>query len=408
MSDPAAMFRSDVNAVLLSCTLQLRKVDRNDLAAKIAAHIVAESDNSADAHSLLADTLDQLGQWPDALAHWQRAADLAPQSPVAAFNLALALLRLGEHERGSRLYEARIDKPDWTGFSALPSRAAARERVLKPGDPVAGRTIVVLAEQGLGDCIMFARYVPRLAARGARVLLACSPDLYPIFAQVPGIDQLLAPPADQPLAKLNLSALDFDAWVPLLSLPLHIEPGRFELVADGPYFQPEPARVAEWRERYEARGTVGAPKIGLVWQSNLAGRAPADRSLRAADLAPLLALEGIDWIALQPGDAAREMAAAHPRVIDPPLSCAGLDEFAAALAATDLLVTVDTMAAHLAGAIGHQAWLTVPFNPHWYWRTTGTTTPWYPTLRLFRQTTRGDWLPTMQDIAEQLRISYER
>lgn len=408
MSDfvPTSGYTAD--RALLSCTQQLLKLDRHDLAAKVTALLLAENDKSADAQSLLANILDQLGQWPDALVHWQHAARLAPQSPVAAFNLSLALLRLGEHERGSRLYEARIDKPDWTGFSALPSRAAARERLLKPGEAVAGRTIVVLAEQGLGDCIMFARYVPGLAARGARVLLACSRDLQPIFAQVPGIDQLLAPPPDQPLAKLNLAALDFDAWVPLLSLPLHMESDRFELVANGPYLHPEPARVAEWQERYNASGDAGSPKVGLVWQSNPAGRAAPGKSLRAEDLAPLLALDSVDWIALQPGDAASALASVHPRVIDPALSGAGLDEFAAALAATDLLVTVDTMAGHLAGAIGHPTWLAVPFNPHWYWGTAGTTTPWYPTLRLFRQTTRGDWLPTMQDIAERLRVRQGR
>ncbi len=218
------------------------------------------------------------------------------------------------------LYKSRIDKPDWTGFSALPSRAAGRERALKPGEDVAGRTILVLVEQGLGDCIMFARYVPHLAARGARVLLACSPDLHPIFAQVPGIEQVLSPPPEQPLAKLNLAALAFDAWVPLLSLPLHTADGRFTLLADVPYLRPDPARTAEWRRRYEACGSAGAAKIGIVWRANPAGGAAAEKSLRPDDLAPLLALDGIDCIALQQGSLAAEMAAAHPRVIDPKLS----------------------------------------------------------------------------------------
>src|SRR6185437_982483 len=328
VSDFVADSGPTANISLLSCTQQLLQAGRHDLAAKVAALILAENDQSADAHNLLADILDQLGQWPDALVHWHHAARIAPQSPVAAFNLSLALLRAGEHERGLRLYEARIDKPDWTGFSTLPSRAAARERLLKPGEPVAGRTIVVLAEQGLGDCIMFARYVPRLAARGARVLLACSPDLHPIFAQVPGIDQLLAPPPDQPLAKLNLAALAFDAWVPLLSLPLHTGQDGFQLVSDVPYLRADPARVVAWRDQYETRGNAGALKIGLVWWSNPASRAATDKSLEVADLLPLLALDGIDWIALQPGDSTHEMVAAYPRVIDPALADAGLDEFA--------------------------------------------------------------------------------
>jgi hypothetical protein len=399
---PTADSRS-AGAILAACARELLKLGRNDLATALAGHAVAEDDTSADAHSLLAGILDEIGKWPEALRHWQRAAELLPDSPLARFNLALALLRLGEYQRGLALYEARIDKPDWTGFSALPSRAAARERLLKPGEPVAGRTILVLVEQGLGDCIMFARYVPLFAARGARVLLACSPDLRPIFAGVPGIAVLLAPPAEQPLAKLNLDALAFDAWVPLLSLPLHTGEATIVPIANVPYLHPDPARTADWRNRYAAHGTEGAPKVGLVFQANPAGRAAAEKSLPPEDLAPLLQIAGIDWIVLQRGSAAREMAAAHPGVIDPELSDVGLDEFAAALAATDLLITVDTMAAHCAGAIGHPAWVAVPFNPHWYWGLSGAATPWYPSLRLFRQTARGDWSDAIRLMAEELR-----
>lgn len=421
---PAPPPHAGPGAILASCVRELTQLGRHDLALEVARMAVAEDAQSADAHSLLADILDQLGRWRDALAHWQRAADLLPDDPIARFNLALALLRLGEfapglplHEArfarpewssraagisGRALYEARIDKPDWTGFSALPSRAAARARLLQPGEPVAGRTILVLTEQGLGDCIMFARYVPLLAARGARVLLGCSPELRPIFAQIPGIAELMSPPPEQPLAKLNLAALAFDAWVPLLSLPLHLGDGAAGPAANVPYLQPDAARRTHWRGRYQAKGRGPVPKAGLVFAANPAGRAAAQKSLAPDQLAPLFALAGVDWIVLQPGDAARELARTQAGVIDPELGGADLYDFAAAVAATDLLLSVDTMAAHCAGAIGHPAWVMLPFNPHWYWGIGGAATPWYPTLRLLRQPAPRDWSGVISRVAADL------
>lgn len=389
------------------CARELMQLGRYDLAARIAQLVVAEDERSPDAYSLVADALDELGRWPEALKHWQRAAELAVDSALARFNLALAVLRLGDYRTGLELYEARIDKPDWTGFSALTSRAAVRQKLLQPGAPVAGRTILVLAEQGLGDCIMFARYIPVLAERGARVLLACSPELNPMFARIPGIAQLLSPPSEQPMAKLNLLALAFDAWVPLLSLPLHTGEHAIEPFANVPYLRPDESRIAHWRTRYEARGHAGAPKIGIVYQANPAGRAAADKSLSPEDLAPLLAFRGVDWIVLHQGAAARTLATAHSGVIDPDLVDAGLDEFASAVAATDLLLTVDTMAAHCAGAIGHPAWVAVPSNPHWYWGINGDGTPWYPTLRLFRQDAPRDWSGALRRMREELRARFQ-
>ena len=406
------------------------KLGRYDLAAEVARLVVTENDRSADAHSLLASALDELGQWHEALPHWQRAAELASDSPLARFNLALALLRLGNyrpgfplHEArvarpewtcraagviGRELYEARIDKPDWTGFSALPSRTAARNKLLKPGEPVAERTILVITEQGLGDCIMFARYVPMLAERGARVLLGCSPPLRSIFARIPGIAELLSPPPEQPMAKLNLSALQFDAWVPLLSLPLHLGDNALEPIANVPYLYADPVRRSYWRGRYEAEGGAGAPKVGLVFRANPASPNGEVRSISRDHVAELLAQPGIDWIILQQGPIARDLARAHPAAIDPDLQEAGLDDFAAAVAATDLLVTVDTMAAHCAGAIGHPAWVAIPYNPNWFWGIGGATTPWYPTLRLFRQEAPRDWSGAIRRIARELRRHFSK
>jgi ADP-heptose:LPS heptosyltransferase len=324
-----------------------------------------------------------------------------PNAPQVRLNLALSLLRFGDYREGLALYEARLDKPTWSAFATAQSRAASGQLLLRPGDPVEGRRVLVLAEQGLGDAIMAARYVPLLAQRGARIVLACNPTLRPFFARVPGIDTLLSPPADQPLAQINLAALAFDAWVPLLSLPRWFGTEVTNIPAEVLYWTPDPARVAHWRERFASAGRPGAAKIGLVFAANPASANYAERSMQMGDLEPLLALEGVDFVNLQHGPLGREIAA--PGLIDPLTAEMPLDDYAAAIAATDLLFTVDTMAAHLAGAMGHPVWIAVPFSPQWTWGFARATTPWYPSARLFRQTERRNWTDTVEHITRELK-----
>ena len=313
----------------------------------------------------------ELGEWWAGLEHARRAAALLPTSAQLQYNLALTLLRLGEYREGFALMEARLDKPDWTGFATAPSRAAERRRILRKDEPVEGRRILVIVEQGLGDCIMFARYVPRLAERGAHVTVACSPPLRPVFERIGGVVELLSPPPDQPLAKINLTRAEFDAWVPLLSLPFLFAAELASVPAEIPDLTAAPPRVAAWRERFASAGGRGNLKIGLVFHANPASGSVLDRSIPIADLAPLFSLEGFDWVNLQGGAAGRRLMAEQPQAIDATKPDLPLDEFAAAVAATDLIVSVDTMAAHCAGALGHEAWLTIPFSPHWCWGIAG-------------------------------------
>jgi ADP-heptose:LPS heptosyltransferase len=388
--------------VLALATKHLLDRGRLDLAREVAAAALAEDDACANAHSVMHVVCDELGDWIEGLQHARRAAELLPGSAQLRYNLALSALRLDDYRTGFALIEARLDKPDWTGLAIAPSRAAERHRLLRPGTPVDGRHILVVVEQGLGDCVMFARYLPMLAALGARIDLACSPPLCPLFERVAGIEALLSPPPDQPLAKINLSQAEFDFWVPLLSLPNYFGTDFATAPAEIPYLTADPARVALWRRRYDAAGRAGARKIGLVFHANPQSASAALRSVPLADLAPLLQLSDIDWVNLQGGPAGRELAAAHPGVIDTTLHDIPLDEFAAALAATDLVVTVDTMAAHCAGALGHPFALLAPFSPHWCWGVARGHTPWYPTARIFRQDARGDWRRSIMTMARAL------
>jgi ADP-heptose:LPS heptosyltransferase len=374
-----------------------------DQALSIAEEVLAENERSADAHSLIGSILDRRGEWQASLAHLRRANELMPQGPQVRLNLAMALLRLGDYREGLPLYEARLDKPTWSGFATPESRAALRHRLLRSREPVEGRRILLLAEQGLGDGIMCARYIPLLARRGARITVASSPTLRPFFARIPGIETLLSPPLDQPSAQINLTALPFDAWLPVLSLPHWFGTDLATVPADGPYWSADATRIAEWRSRLSAAGRPGTAKIGLVFQANPDGAGFSDKSMQVGDIAPLLALDGIDIVNLQYGAAGRTLAAAAAGIIDLVEASLPLDEYGAALAATDLLITVDTMAAHLSGALGHAAWVAVPYSPHWVWSLDGETTPWYPTARIFRQQSHQDWSKPIAALASALR-----
>ena len=170
-----------------------------------------------------------------------------------------------------------------------------------------------------------------------------------------------------------------------------------------PYLPADPVRITTWRERYEAAGRRGTPKVGLVFQANPQSGSSADRSPSIGDLAPLLRTAEIDPVNLQGGAAGRQLAAKHPGIIDATNPENPLDEFAAAVAATDLVLTVDTMAAHCAGALGHPVWIMVPYSPHWCWGVGRDLTPWYPTVRLFRQNVRQDWSNIVERIAQSLK-----
>jgi ADP-heptose:LPS heptosyltransferase len=362
----------------------------------------ANNEEQAARHTSIANILDRRGDVEASLAHLRRAHELTPGAPQAGLNLAMALLRLGRYREGFRLYEARLDKTGWSGFATLDSRAASRHLLLRPGDRIDGKRILLLAEQGLGDAIMCARYIPLLAERGARVIVASSPTLRPFFARVDGIETLLSPPADQPFAQINLAALPFDTWLPILSLPHWFGTEQNSIPRRSSYWAADAARVAHWRNLYVASGDPGAPTIGLVFQANPGGAAFATKSLRLAELSPLFAVPGVLFVNLQYGPAGRELAHAVPGAIDVVSSEVPLDDYAAALAATDVLITVDTMAAHLAGALGHPAWVAVPYSPHWVWGLRDAETPWYAALRLFRQHKEGDWSGAVAAIAREL------
>ena len=285
--------------VLAGGAERLLDFGRLDLARVLAELAVTEDRKCANGHSVLSAVYDEATEWPMGLEHPRRAVASLPASPQLKYNLAVSTLRLDDYRAGLSLMEARIDKADWTGLAVAPRRAAERHRLLQPGDSVDGPHVLVITEQGLGDCLMFARYLPLLAQCGAYVAVACSPPLRPLFARIAGVDKLLSPPPEQPLAKINLSQAEFDVWLPLLSLPFYFGTEFTTVPTEVPYLNIDRHRIVEWRQYYKHVGRPNAPKVGLVFQPNPASASAVDRSIPVQDLTPLFRLANIDLINLQ-------------------------------------------------------------------------------------------------------------
>jgi Flp pilus assembly protein TadD len=323
-----------------------------------------------------ARTLRDLGRLDAALAGNARALAVAPELPQAHLNQAMLHLLRGDFARGLPEFEWR-----WRD----PQLAAARREFAVPqwrGDEdVAGKTLLIHAEQGLGDTLQFVRYAPLVAGRGARVVLEVQPSLRALVASVPGGVQVLARGEALP---------PIDLHCPLLSLPLAFGTRLDTIPAATPYLCADPARIQAWQQRL---GPPAGVRIGLVWSGNPDHNNDRNRSLPLAMLQPLFAA-GREFISLQrdirPADLALLRDAALPvRHLGDEL--ADFMDTAALASCVDLVIAVDTAGAHLAAAIGRPLWVLLPCIPDWRWLLGRDDSPWYPTARLFRQTRPGDW-----------------
>jgi tetratricopeptide (TPR) repeat protein len=339
------------------------------------------------AHNNLGNALRDSGRLEEAVASFQRALDYQPDHAAAHVGLALTYLLQGDLARGFAEFEWRWRWPEYT-----PAPLTFAEPPWDGGD-LAGRTILLHAEQGFGDTLQFVRYVPRLAARGGRVVLVAQPALAPLLARLSGVARLLGEEELVP---------PFDVHAPLLSLPHLFGTTLATVPAEVPYLTADPVRQTAWAERLRGDGRL---RVGLVWAGNPGHKKDRWRSLPLAALAPLAGSAGVTFYSLQKGPAAEQAGSPPPglvlRDLGPELTDFG--ETAAVVANLDLIITVDTAVAHLAGALGRPVWLLLSAAPDWRWQRTGERSPWYPTMRLFRQEELGVWRPVVARVAAALR-----
>ncbi len=324
------------------------------------------------------------GRNVEALACFEEAVTLDPQHPKARFNRSLSLLMAGRFGEGFAEYEWR--------WRIMAEKPRACSLPAWDGSPLGGKTILLSAEQGLGDAIQFARYVPLVAARGGRIIVETSERIASLIASVDGVREVITP--DVPLPS-------FEEQAALMSLP-HILGTEVETIpASIPYLRAD----AQLEQRL--RGQLGAPRslrVGLAWAGNPENPDDRRRSLALERLAPLGKIEGVEYYSLHADPAARSAVRSSGNWVREVLTdSGGIPELAALMCCLDLVISADTMAAHLAGALGRPVWTLLSFAPDWRWHLNAEESPWYPTMRLFRQPRRGDWDSVVFRVCESIR-----
>jgi hypothetical protein len=350
---------------------------------------IKQKPDYADAWYNLGNCLRELCRWEEAVAAYGEAIKLRPDFAEARWNNSLLLLLLGDYANGWKEYEC--------GFSRIDARGPKRDFPVPQwsGEALEGRTILLHAEQGFGDTLQFCRYIPLVKERGGRVILEAPRPLIRLLKSLAGVDQLVA--SGEPLP-------EFDFQCPLMSLALAFGTRIETIPAALPYLAADPADIALWRKRL---GEKPGLKVGLIWAGNprsdqpQAHRIDARRSMNFSNFRPLLEIEGIRFISLQIGERGKEAVGA---IEDYTGEITDFADSAGLMANLDLVIGVDTAAIHLAGALGRAVWGLSRFDGCWRWGLEGAESPWYPNvMRLFRQTSPGDWQSVINEVASSLR-----
>ena len=348
-----------------------------------------------EAHINLGNARKSQRRVDDAAEAYRRALSLDPANREAHWNFAQVLLLMGRLREGWAEYAWRTKCEE---FRAVNWNF---KQPLWDGSDLGGRTVLLYTEQGFGDTIQFLRYLPMVAAqgtdKGGDVILHCPPPLTRLFKAAPAADGI------QLVTKIGDTPFDLQA-------PLHGLPGLFAttldtIPADVPYLRP-PGNTPPALE------TSGGFKVGLVWAGNSKHKNDANRSVGFERFQPLLDIKGVDFYSLQVGERSRDIGAPGLSGLDGKIFDLGKDlgdfaDTAAAVGQLDLVITVDTSVAHLAGALGTPVWTLLPWVPDWRWLLDRDDSPWYPTMRLFRQPAAGDWDAVIDEVGAALRDQVE-
>jgi Tfp pilus assembly protein PilF len=378
----AISIRDNVAAYYSNYASVLHLLDRPDAAIAAYRQSLVLAPSAPDALSGLGLTLQLQGSYGEALECYAHALTSSPKHSDVRLNLATLQLLQGDFENGLRNYEWR-----WGSTTIRAARRDFAQPVWR-GEQLRGARILLHAEQGFGDSLQFLRYLPQVRAAGGRVVLELQEPLCRLAAQLPGIEELV--PAGHRLP-------DFDRHCPLMSLPLACQTKLATIPAETSYLTvPE----EELRKAASFHWPKNGLRIGLVWAGSPTHRRDRHRSMPLPLIDTILRMNGVHYFSLQVGEASRQIEAS-PRVAPLPLD-GDFATTAAYIAQLDLVITVDTAVAHLAGALGKPVWVMLPYVPDWRWLLDREDSPWYPTVRLFRQPSADDWISVLTQVRARL------
>jgi Tfp pilus assembly protein PilF len=345
-----------------------------------------------EAYNNLGIALAALHRPADALVQYEKALALKPDYAEVHYNESIARLGLGDFAAGWKKYEWR-----WERANSQQQRRNFSQPLWLGEANLAGRTILLHADQGLGCSLQFIRYLPLVARRGGKAVVEVQRPLVPLLAGLRDASAIVARGDRLP---------DFDCHCPLLSLPLAFNTTMATIPADVPYLAAPAPEIARWRALLPRDG---APLVGLAWAGNPGHANDHNRSVALRRLLPLLRMPGIRFVSLQ-----HELRAGDAQLLDPANvlrvgeQVANFADTAAVVACLDVVITVDTAIAHLAGALGKPTWVLLPFSPDWRWFVDRADSPFYPTARLFRQPAADDWESVVAQVGDALNALPQR
>jgi hypothetical protein len=380
-----ALNPNDVDA-LNECGGLLTWLNRPAEAVACYDKALAGAPGIAELHINKGTALVALNRHEEALESFVAAMRIDPERAEAHYNQSLVHLRLGAFRSGWQGYEWR-----WKKFVGAGQGRCAAAPLWLGAEPLNDKTILLLAEQGLGDSIHFMRYAPLVAARGARVILAVQSPLKAVAATVPGVALVLG--EGEPVPQV-------DFHCPLLSLPLAFQTDLATVPANIPYVRAQDERLNKWRGRMPSNGRL---RVGVCWAGSATHLNDRNRSIALERFATLLSVPGFDFVSVQKevSEPQGALLGAHG-VTQLGQEFTDLADTAAVLAMLDLVISVDTSVAHLAGAMGKAVALLLPFAPDFRWLLDRTDSPWYPTMRLYRQPAIGDWEAPLHRLRQEL------
>jgi tetratricopeptide (TPR) repeat protein len=376
----------DVVQILIDIIVGLTGEFKFDQAMALARAAMAKRPQDARLLVVLGNTLHAAGQLDESLTAYHQALEILPESGEAHWNKALVLLTRGDYLSGWKEYEWR-----WR-CANFPYKRQDFGKPFWDGSDLRDKTVLLDSEGGFGDIIQFVRYARLLAERGGRVVLGCPPELKELLKSVAGVDQIVT-------RGETLPPLDFQ--LPLLTCPLRFGTTLETIPSPGSYIAASPQRVALFTERFSGQGS--GLQVGLVWCGR--NMPYPNRSCPLSQCAPLFEIPGIQFHSLQRDDGRAELASAlaNWRIVDHGDALKDFSDTAAVIAHLDLVITIDSAVAHLAGAMGKPVWVMVPHSPDWRWMMERDDCAWYPTMKLYRQAGPNQWSAVTTRVAAALR-----